>query len=146
MTVLNTLKLVAATKPLALNPVLFKRNKFIAKLSEQQALAQAQQDGKTYAPTKQKKVTDADTGVVSEITVAKRVKAWWWTGDGGRLLLGVRYGNKVMELAKGRAAVEVGGVKELVSVLTTLRKATEAGELDAQIEAASVRVRKGFKR
>ena len=146
MTVLNTLKLVAATKPAALNPVLFKRNKFIAKLSEQQALAQAQQDGKTYAPTKQKKVTDADTGVVSEITVSKRIKQWWWTGDGGKLLLGVRYGNKVMELSKGRAAVEVGGVKELVSVLTTLRKATEAGELDAQIEATSVATRKGFRK
>ena len=146
MTVLNTLKLVAATKPLALNPVLFKRNKFITKLSEQQALAQAQQEGKPYAPTKQKKVTDSDTGVVSEITVAKRVKAWWWTGDGGKLLLGVRYGNKVMELSKGKAAIEVGGAKELIAVLTTLRKATEAGELDAQIEATSVATRKGFRK
>ena len=60
--------------------------------------------------------------------------------------MGVRYGNKVMELAKGKAAIEVGGAKELLTVLTTLRKATEAGELDAQIEVASVRVRKGFRR
>lgn len=41
---------------------------------------------------------------------------------------------------------EVGSNKELVAVLTALRKAVEAGELDAQIEAVGAAMRKGFKR
>ena len=35
---------------------------------------------------------------------------------------------------------------ELCGVLAMLKKAVEAGELDAQIEAVSAGVRKGFKR
>ena len=44
-----------------------------------------------------------------------------------------------------KAAVETTA-GELGGVLATLKKAVEAGELDAQIEAVSVVVRKGFKK
>ena len=62
------------------------------------------------------------------------------------MCVALRYGNKVLELAKGKVAVEVGGVKELIGVLDALKKAVEAGELDSQIEATSKAVRKAFKR
>ncbi len=55
------------------------------------------------------------------------------------------YGNKVVELAKGRTAVETTAA-ELNATLAVLRKAVESGEIDAQIEAVSAGVRKGFKR
>jgi len=140
MSALSNLKLVAATKPAALTPALLRRNKLVAKIGEQQAMAQAQVDGSTYAPTKVKRIADGN-GEVKQVTVPKRVKAWWWKADNGKTLLGVRYGNRMLELAKGKAAVEVANVKELVAVLNTLRKAAEQGELDAQIEAVGAAVK-----
>ena len=146
MSTLNTLKLVAATKPNALSPVLQRRNKLIAKLYEQMEMAKAIDEGRSYAATKRKTTKDAVTGEVREITVPKRVKAWSWVAENGKTCLSVRYGARVLELAKGKTAVEVGSSKELVAVLATLRKAVEAGELDAQIEAVGAAMRKGFKR
>ena len=52
MSTLNSLKLIAAAKPLALSPVLHRRNKLIVKLDEQREMAQAQEEGRNYAPTK----------------------------------------------------------------------------------------------
>lgn len=52
----------------------------------------------------------------------------------------------MLELAKGKAAVEVANAKELVSVLVTLRKAVEQGELDAQIEALGAAVKARLKK
>ena len=65
--------------------------------------------------------------------------------DGGKVCVAVKYGNKVVELAKGRTAVETTAA-ELGAVLATVKKAVEAGELDTQIEAVSAGVRKGYKR
>jgi hypothetical protein len=73
------------------------------------------------------------------------VKAWWFVADNGKLSLCVRYGTKVLELAKGKHAVEVGTGKDLLDVLDVIKKAVLAGELDAQIEAAANRLRDGFK-
>ena len=75
----------------------------------------------------------------------KRVKSWSWTAENGKICVAVCYGSKVLKLAKNKTAVEVGSKKELVAVLTTLRKAVDAGELDAQIEAVGAAVRRGFK-
>lgn len=47
----------------------------------------------------------------------------------------------MLELAKGKAPVEVANAKELVSILGTLRKAVEQGELDAKIEAVGAAVK-----
>ena len=50
----------------------------------------------------------------------------------------------MLELAKGKWAVELGAEKDLVPVLETLKGAVLAGDLDAQIDAASVKLREGF--
>ena len=57
----------------------------------------------------------------------------------------VECNNKVIELVKGRTAVETTAA-ELTATLAVLRKAVESGEIDAQIEAVSAGVRRGFKR
>ena len=57
----------------------------------------------------------------------------------------VECNNKVIELVKGRTAVEATAA-ELGGVLIALRRAAKSGELDAQIEAVSAGVRRGFKR
>jgi nucleoside-diphosphate-sugar epimerase len=48
------------------------------------------------------------------VETPKRVKPWWFVTDAGKLALSVRYGTKVLELAKGKVAVEVGSEKDLV--------------------------------
>ena len=144
MTALTGLKLTAAQKPTQMSPVQQRRNKLAKRLWEQMELAKAQQTGGTFAPKKFRSITDANTGERKQVETNKRVKAWWFVGDNGKLVLSVRYGTKVLELAKGKWAVEVGTEKELVPTLELLKAAVLDGELDAQIEAAANKLREGF--
>jgi hypothetical protein len=144
MSTLNTLKLVAAKPQRENNPVIQRRQKLLAKLDEQIALAAAKAAGTVYTAMRSKRVKD-DTGNVTVVQQPKRVKAWFWTVEGGKVCVAVKYGNKVVELAKGRTAVETTAA-ELTATLAVLRKAVESGEIDAQIEAVSAGVRRGFKR
>ena len=144
MTALTGLKLTAAQKPTQMSPVQQRRNKLAKRLWEQIELAKAQQTGGTFAPQKFRSITDANTGERKQVETNKRVKAWWFVGDNGKLVLSVRYGTKVLELAKGKWAVEVGSDKDLVPTLELLKDAVLGGELDAQIEAASNKLREGF--
>lgn len=144
MSALNGLKLTAAQKPTQMTPVQQRRNKLAKRLWEQIELARAQQTGGTFEPKKFRTVTDATTGERKQVEQNKRVKAWWFVADSGKLVLSVRYGTKVLELAKGKWAIEVGGDKELVPTLELLKGAVLGGELDAQIEAASDKLREGF--
>jgi predicted RecB family endonuclease len=105
MSVLNGLKLVAAKQERQTNPVQIRRAKLMAALDEQIALAKARQAGESYTATRAKRVKD-DAGNVSVVSVPKRLKAWFWAVEGGRVCVAVRYGNKVMELGKGKTAVE----------------------------------------
>ena len=144
MSTLNTLKLVAAKPQRENNPVIQRRQKLLAKLDEQIALAAAKAAGTVYTAMRSKRVKDAN-GNVSVTQQPKRLKAWFWAVDGGKVCVAVKYGNKVVELAKGRTAVETTAA-ELTATLAVLRKALESGEIDAQIEAVSAGVRRGFKR
>ena len=146
MSALANLKLVAAKRAVQQSPVIQRRNKVSMRISEQIALAQSKLDGKLYAPMKQRKVKDAATGEITTVDVAKRVKEWWFTADSGKLCVSLRYGAKVVEIAKGKTAVELASDEDLVATLEVLRQAVNAGELDAQIEAVAGAVKSGFKK
>lgn len=146
-TAFANLKFSTAKKPAQIAPFQIRRNKLVAKLDEQIAMATAKQNGTVYVAHKLEKVTDAETGVVSTVETAKRTKQWFFTADNGKLALNVRYGAKLLALnAKGMTAIEVAGEKELVSVLETVKAAVANGELDAAIAAASDKLRKGFEK
>ena len=144
MSVLSTLKLTNAKRPQAMPAVVIRRNKLVKKLHEQIQLAEAQQAGETFAAKRLKNVRNAETGLTTTVEVAKRVRAWWWTGESGKLCLNVKYGSNTLELGKGKFAIELGSAAELVPVLSTLKEAAEAGELDSQIEAVAGVVKSGF--
>ena len=137
MSTLTSLKLVAAKKPAKLPPVILRRSKLISKLFEQAELATAVLNGTTYAPTRTRTVKDKETGLRQVVSLPKQVRQWWWSSETGKVCFNVKYGNKVIELAKGKNAIEVANVKELVEAFGTIKLAVEAGELDAQIEASS---------
>jgi len=144
--VIATLKLTAARKSRALPDVVKRRNKLLQKLSEQRELAVALSQGQRYAPKRLRSLRDAETGarIVKEVCV--RIKPWFWTGERGETMLAINYGSKQIELAKGKNAIEVGSAINLVSVLDTVIDAVKSGELDAAIEAASTKLRDGFKK
>jgi hypothetical protein len=140
------LKIIAAKRVVQLSPVVQRRNRVAKRIAEQIALATAKQDGKSYAPTKQRKVTDAVTGEINTISVPKRIKEWWFVTDTGKLCVQLRYGAKIVEFAKGKSAVELAKPTDLVPTLETLKAAVEGGELDAQLEAVSGAVKAAFKK
>ena len=144
--VLATLKLTAARKARALPDVVRRRNKLIKKLTEQRELALALSEGRHYAPSRLRTLIDRHTGerVVKEVPV--RIKPWFWTGEKGECLLAINYGSKQIELQKGKTAIDVGSTDNLVTVLETVIAAVKNGELDVQIEAASTKLRDGFKK
>ena len=144
MTALNGLKLVAAQKPTSLPAVQQRRNKLVKRIWEQIELAKAEQTGTTFAPVKFRTYTDKETGVRKQVETNKRVKPWWFTADNGKLALSVRFGPKVLELAKGKYAVEVADKSEIVNVLEVVRTAVENGELDGAIDNAAKKLRDGF--
>ncbi len=145
MSVFANLKLTTTKKPQHVPPVQQRRNKLGKRLWEQIELARAEQAGGTFSPKRLKTIKDAE-GNTKAIEVGKRVKAWWFTSDNGKLCLNVRYGAKLLELAKGKTAVEIGNVADLVPTLELVKSAVESGELDSQLEAASGSLRSGFKR
>ena len=144
MSAFNGLKLVAAKRPIAASPIVLRRNKLANQLWEQIELARASAEGKTFAPIRMRNVKDKLTGERRTVEAAKRIKQWWFVADNGRVCLQVRYGTRVLELAKGKNSIEVANGNELLSVLETVKKCVEAGELDAQIDAASNAVRARF--
>lgn len=122
-----------------------RREKLLGKLDEQIGLASAQAEGKTFEVMRTRMKVGTDGQRVSQ-QMPVRVKQWWWKGNEGKLLLSIQYGAKAIELAKGRNAIEIGTMKELVETLKGIRVAAEGGQLDGHIEAASASIRAAFKR
>ena len=141
---LAKLSLVNAKKPLQAPPIVQRRNKVSNALHQQLLLARALAEGASYAPKVFKTVTNKVTGERTTVEAAKRIKPFWFVADNGKVCLQVRYGNKVMELAKGKNSIEVANGDELVKVLGLVIDCVNKGELDTQIEQASSAVRARF--
>lgn len=146
MSALNGLKLVSAKRPTALAPIQVRRNKLCGKLTEQIALATALRDGGTYAPKRLRTIKNKESGEVHSVEVAKRVRPWFFASDSGKVVVQLRYGSKVIDLAKGKNSVEVSNGADLITVLGTLKTACELGELDQQISVAADAIRVRFKK
>lgn len=145
MSTLAQLKLSNTRKPTQQPAIIQQRTKLAKRIWEQMELARAQQVGDTFASKRLKTIVGTD-GVKRTVEVAKRVKPWWFVADTGKLCLNIRYGSRLLELAKGKSTIEIASVDELVNTLTLIQTAVVDGELDAQIEAASGQLRAGFKR
>jgi hypothetical protein len=146
MSTLDSLKLSTAKKPTHIPAIVFRRNKLSSKLWEQIQLAKSQIEGTTFVVKKFRSITDKETGLRRQVEIPKRIREWWFRNDAGKVCVSVRYGTKVIELAKGKHSVEVENAQALVKALETIKSAVEQGELDTQIEAASGALKLGFKK
>ena len=145
MSALNNLKLVVSKRHQTVSPIVHRRNKLVAKLHEQIELCEAQQAGKTYAPTRLKTYTNKQTGERMTVEAVKRVKEWFWIGDNGKINLAVKYGAKTLPLnTKGANAIELKDGAELIATLKELKTATANGELDDAITKVSNATRQAF--
>ena len=130
MELLKTLKLTQYQRSNTNNPVLHRRIKLAAGISEQILLA----ENPNYKQISVQTVAD-DNGGVRAVEVSKRVLRWWRVGVDGSVELTVRYGSRVLKLAKGMDAVELASADELVPVLEQFKAAAERGEMDEMIAA-----------
>ena len=122
-----------------------RREKLISKLDDQIGLATAALTGVDFQVKRSRVVVDAD-GRREKAMLPARVKQWWWKTTDGKLLFTIQYGSKPLELAKGKTAVEVTSMQELVDALQSVRAAAAIGELDSHIETASASLGAAFKR
>ncbi len=144
MSTLDALKLTTAKKPTHIPSVMIRRNKMASKVWEQIQLAKSQIDVTTFVVKKYRSFTDRETGLRKQIEMPKRLREWWFRNEAGKVCVAIKYGTKVLELAKGKHSIEVANAEELVRALELVKQAVEVGELDAQIELASGNFRKGF--
>ena len=114
-------------------------------LDEQIRLAERMQAGERYTPTVPRWEIDPATGERRRIEWPRRLYAWFWQVDGTEWFVTLRYGNRCIELARGRRAVQVDCLAEVVATLKTLRAAAGEGEFDAGLESASRAIHARFR-
>ena len=105
----------------------------LAKLYEQILAVQAALSGEECFGKKTVTETD-DDGNKTSTTVPKRINKWFYTNNGTDWYLEIKYGNRVLQLAKDKSAIVVGDLANMVTVLTQVKEAVAAKELDTAIE------------
>lgn len=143
---LTKLTLIDARKPQQVPQVVQRRNKLALRVWQQLELAKAQALGGEYRITKYRSYTDTVTGTRRQVEAHVCVKPWWFTTAAGKLAVSVRYGSRVLELARGKYSVEIAHANDLTATLDAIRAAVLAGELDAAIDSAATKLRAGFTR
>ncbi len=143
---LANLKLTTARKSLHINPIQQRRNKLVRRIWEQIELLKCQAAGTQFAPIKYRTMRDAETGVRRQVEVPKRVKSWVFTAENGKAAVAIRYGARVLDLARVKFAVEIASPAQLIPTLELIKTAIDAGELDEQLAVTAGSVRASFKR
>ena len=129
MALLNSHKLTLYKRTNRNNSFIKRRRKLIAKIDEQILLV----TDSNYRPTKIKWARNED-GTERKLEIPKRLRCWWTEQQGGTILLTIRYGNKVIELEKGKNAIELPSKAELEPTLQSIKKAVDNGEFDTLLE------------
>ena len=119
------LNFVSLPKNFRNDPVMKRREKMLSQLEQQRNLAQ----DPSFTIVQQRWVKD-ENGVKQPVERHKQIKRWWLRNGMGDCLLIIRYGSRVLELQKGKAAIDTGGEANLVTVIEEIMRMTKEGELD----------------
>ena len=133
--ILSTFNLTESLKRKVVDKPTARRNKLLTKLDEQILAVQALLKGEEYFGEKNVTETDED-GNKTTTTVPKRVNKWFYTNNDTEWFLEIKYGNRVLQLAKDKTAIVVGALENMVTVIEQVKEAVTAKELDNAIEAA----------
>ena len=143
-TILSSLKIVQAKRQSAIDPLMLRRNKLLRKLEDQINAAKALSKGESFSVNRVRNITDKQTSEIRAVEVSRKIRQWWFVADSGKVVIQLKYGSKVIDIAKGKNSVEVSNGAELIAVLETLKSACELGELDQQISSAADAVKARF--
>ena len=110
------------------SPVLSRRTNLIEGLEQQKLLARDPSHLRTVY-----KWLINDQGIKQRIELKKRVRQWWKVDALGSVALTVRYGAKLIEFEKAKAAIILSTKDQLVATLDTLIEGVKAGELDEHL-------------
>ena len=94
--VFNSLKLVTAKRATQLPTIQIRRNKLLAKLTEQIKLAIALKDGNTYLTKRLRNVKDSVSGERKVVEIERQVRPWFFNAESGKVMVQLRYGSKVI--------------------------------------------------
>jgi hypothetical protein len=136
MSILSELKTVSVVRPKSQPSIVIRRNKLISKLHDQLQCVQAKIRGEEFIQTKYVSLKK-DNGERVELAKQKRLKPWWFTSESGNLTFELKYGNKKLEIVKGKTGIEANSLNELEKVVEVLKKAVAEGELDDRINSVA---------
>ncbi len=137
MSILASLTLSEVTKKSdAGQPHFALRRKMVAALNEQIAGAKAEANGQHYFREVEKTVvTDKVAGTKERMKVQRPLRRMWWTSSEG-IVVELRFAGKPIKIV-GKPSILVADIAGIATTLETVKKAVEAGELDAVLKAAA---------
>ena len=133
MTDLQNLTFTSRPKAAKPDAVLSRRNKLIERLQEQRAMTSCLIEGQPFVAYKEVYQTDNVSGEKMKVKRQKRVRAWHYLVN-DKYYFEIRYGNKSIELQKGKPAIEVGPQDNLLKVIDTIIEAVKLGKLDTELK------------
>lgn len=131
---LSELKLSDHSPREGLSPVARKRLKLVGQLDLQMQAAEHALRNEVFIQEVQRWERIEGSNDKQLVTRSRPVRPWWWTSGSGAIMLSLRQGARIMELADGKQSIEVGRLEDLPKVLETIRAAVAAGELDEQLK------------
>lgn len=138
MSILNSLKLSDETRSKVItDPIGRKREKLIINLERQIKAVEAEDKGEISTFLAVRTVIHPETGERIRRDVSVKTRPWYFRDLNGAFYTIVKYGNKKLELAKGKQSVHVGERKKLIPTFEKLIEAVKAGELDGLIKGAA---------
>ncbi|MFD2165181.1 DUF6641 family protein [Thalassotalea euphylliae] len=141
MSILKSLNLSARPEKTSENPILKRREKLLAKLDQQLAMAEAHVAGETFTAYREKWQKNPETGQQEKVRIPKNVAKWFFKRN-NQYFFEVRYANRALELSRNNHVIEVGEQGNLTTVIRTVIDATVAGELDPLLEKVSTNLSK----
>lgn len=114
------------------DPVVIKRERIVSRLEDQKQLLV---DPKFVRRVKRWEHKEGGEKVLVEKPI--RTGKWWQPDANGGYVMTVKVGSKRIELEKGKAAIAVGTLEKLPSIIDALIRAVRAGELDEQLKQSS---------
>lgn len=116
----QSLKLVPVKKPKLGNPIVQRREKLLKSINNQVELLQRYKNGE------------------------KANRIWFWKDEDGNIFLPIKYGKVVLELGKGKFAIQCGSVEDIKTNLEAIKSMVSKGDFDEVLDTASTQIRKKF--
>ena len=120
MKIEQTLKLVSVTKPNYENPVVLRRDRLVSAINKQVELVKRYRLGE------------------------KTRGLWFWSDESGVLYLPIKYGKTVLELGKGKYAIECSTIDQVDDSLETVKSMVRRGDFDDVLKTTSEALRSKF--